>query len=151
MPEIFPLSEKYIEDVSLLEKELFSDSWSEDAIKGFLSSPASRGYVLLKNGECVSYGLFTCLLGEGEVLRIGTKKSAARQGFAHSLLQFYFDDCKKEGLEKIFLEVRKENLAARRLYEKTGFSLIYTRKGYYKDPTDDACIYEKNQNGTKTL
>ena len=40
-------------------------------------------------------------------------------------------------------EVRKSNLAARALYEKLGFSLIGERKNYYKDPTEDACLYRR--------
>lgn len=151
MIEILPFTEKHLKEISLLEKEIFSDPWGEKALKDYLLSPSARGYVLSDEKKILSYALFSTLLGEGELLRIGTEKSALRQGFAQMLLKHYFLNSKKENVEKIFLEVRKENLAARSLYEKMGFLLIGTRKGYYKNPNDDACIYQKNQNGTGTV
>ncbi len=151
MIEILPVLEKHIQAIALLEKDIFSDPWGEKAIKDYLLSPSARGFVLLEDGKIRSYALFLTLLDEGELLRIGTEKSCLRRGFALMLLKHYFAQSKTEGVEKIFLEVRKENLAARHLYEKTGFCLIGTRKGYYKNPADDACIYQKIQNGTGTL
>ncbi len=151
MVEILPFSAEYIPQVSLLEKQIFSDPWGENALETFLLSPTGRGYVLLENGEFASYALCSSLLGEGEVLRIGTEKSHLRKGFAMALLEFYFAESRKEGVENIFLEVRSENRKARCLYEKAGFSLVGKRIGYYKKPTDDACIYQKNQNGNITL
>ena len=149
--EIRPISEEDLDEIARLEQEIFSDPWSEKALRDYLSSPSARGYVLSENKKILSYALFSTLLEEGEVLRIGTKMSALRRGFAESLLEHYFTHSKKDGVKKIFLEVRKENLAARSLYEKTGFVLIGTRKGYYKNPPDDAIIYQKTQNGTETL
>ena len=41
------------------------------------------------------------------------------------------------------IEVRSENSVAIKFYEKNGFSNISIRKLYYKDPIDDALIYER--------
>ena len=38
-----------------------------------------------------------------------------------------------KGAEEVFLEVRSYNAAAISLYEKTGFTKISVRKGYYGD------------------
>ncbi len=151
MIEILPLSETHVKEIAFLEKEIFSDPWGENALKDYFRSSTARGFALFEDEKIASYALFSTLLGEGELLRIGTKKDFLRRGFAMMLLKHYFSSCKEEKVEKIFLEVRKENLAARSLYEKTGFCLIGTRKGYYKNPTDDACIYQKIQNGTKII
>ncbi len=41
----------------------------------------------------------------------------------------------------LFLEVRRANQGARRLYEGMGFKPVAERSGYYLDPPDDAVLY----------
>ena len=38
------------------------------------------------------------------------------------------------------LEVRRSNEAARRLYERWGFTLKGVRRGYYEKPAEDALV-----------
>ena len=47
------------------------------------------------------------------------------------------------GLETVFLEVRSRNTAAINLYTAYGFKRVGVRKGYYKNPDDDAVIMLK--------
>jgi ribosomal protein S18 acetylase RimI-like enzyme len=48
---------------------------------------------------------------------------------------------RSRGAEEIFLEVRESNLAARRLYETSGFSESGRRQSYYQQPQEDAIVY----------
>jgi ribosomal protein S18 acetylase RimI-like enzyme len=43
--------------------------------------------------------------------------------------------------------VRSSNVAARRLYETTGYKMLNIRKSYYANPAEDAVIYEINLAG----
>ena len=45
------------------------------------------------------------------------------------------------GIHRIMLEVRESNLAARRLYEKLGFSCDGERSAYYRNPVEKALLY----------
>ena len=47
----------------------------------------------------------------------------------------------QEGAAAVFLEVRESNRAARALYEKWAFLESGRRRGYYKDPEEDAILY----------
>ncbi len=47
----------------------------------------------------------------------------------------------------ILLEVRESNLPARRLYEKHAFRDVGRRRMYYKDPAEDAILYELSLEG----
>ena len=49
----------------------------------------------------------------------------------------------REGAAAVSLEVRAGNDAARHLYESYGFSAEAVRKGYYRNPTEDALIMWK--------
>jgi ribosomal-protein-alanine N-acetyltransferase len=48
------------------------------------------------------------------------------------------DYLREDGAKIAFLDVRESNVAARRLYEKCGFSQLGRRKRFYTDPTEDA-------------
>ena len=47
---------------------------------------------------------------------------------------------KESNAERITLEVRASNIAARKLYKKLGFKDVGIRKGYYADTGEDAVI-----------
>jgi [ribosomal protein S18]-alanine N-acetyltransferase len=47
--------------------------------------------------------------------------------------------------ERLFLEVRENNAAARRLYAKQGFAETGRRKRYYRNPVEDAILYERQR------
>ena len=145
MLDIREMTENDLSFVAQTEEALFSDAWTRESLTEELSSPFARSYVLTEDGVPASYGLFRLLAGEGEVLRIGTLPSYRRRGFAKALLEHFEARGKKEGLQKIFLEVRQGNTAARRLYEGMGFREIALRQSYYRNPVEDAVIYEKSE------
>ncbi len=142
MIEYRKTSEEDKAQIARLETILFSDPWSEEPLSQFLSSPFAKGYVGICQEKVVCYALCTHIAGEGEVLRIGTLPEYRRQGMAKKLLSLYFEDAKQEGANTLFLEVREQNLAARRLYEAIGFEQIGTRKHYYSNPKEDAVLYQ---------
>ena len=143
MLEFTLLTEKEIPFIHNLEKELFTDPWSEKSLLSWLSLSGSAGYLLKTEGEPLAYALFQTVAGEGELLRCGVLKEKMRQGLGFSLLSFALREEKIKHTQRIFLEVRSQNLPAKNLYEKLGFSLAGCRKNYYQKPLDDALIYEK--------
>jgi ribosomal-protein-alanine acetyltransferase len=66
---------------------------------------------------------------EARRLGVGTKLIQELQGRAHAA-----------GATSVLLEVRESNLAARKLYEKLGFSEEGRRRSYYHEPTEDAVL-----------
>lgn len=139
-------SEKDLSGITELEKILFSDSWTQDSLSQFFHTPFARCYVGVLDEKVICYALCTLILGEGEILRIGTLPEYRRQGLAKKLLSLYFEDARKDRATKIFLEVREQNLAARTLYESVGFSLSGRRKAYYSSPKEDAVLYQIEPN-----
>lgn len=142
MLEIRPMREEDLPFVAETERELFSDAWSERALADELASPFAKSYLLWENGVPCAYGLFRLLAGEGEVLRIGTLPNHRRKGFARAVLECFLAN---NNAERVFLEVRAGNAPARGLYESLGFRPVFTRKNYYRDPAEDAVIYEKSK------
>jgi len=67
-----------------------------------------------------------------------------RRGFASQLLQSLIAAANERNVERILLEVRESNMAARALYEKLGFQISGRRKAYYSRPQEDALMFVLN-------
>ena len=52
--------------------------------------------------------------------------------------------CEAQQITRIMLEVREGNKAARRFYEKCGFTEDGIRKNYYENPQENAILMSKN-------
>lgn len=144
MQEIVRITTENLSFLQSLEERLFSDPWSKAALSGWLMQEGARGYLLRKDGTPLAYALFQSTLDEGELLRCGVLPEEKRKGYGFSLISSALLEEKNAQIRRIFLEVRSENLPAKNLYEKLGFTLVGTRKNYYQKPTDDALIYEIN-------
>ena len=73
---------------------------------------------------------------------IAVAPEARGAGIGEKLLAAAERNARRRGRERFRLEVRTENAAARRLYERRGYRAFGTRAGYYEDGAD-AVRYEK--------
>ena len=122
------------------EAACFSDPFSENAIRSFTDNGWGMALIAEEEGEAVAYLLASLIAGEGEVARIATLPEKRGRGAAACLLQKLLAEC-----DSCYLEVRKSNTPARALYEKLGFVLTGERKGYYKNPAEDAVLYKRSR------
>ena len=77
---------------------------------------------------------------EFDITKISVRGDQRRQGIGRALLEELQRRLPAFGVRKIFLEVRKSNTAAVRLYESCGFSAVGERKKYYAEPVEDAIV-----------
>jgi len=73
-----------------------------------------------------------------------------RRGFGSQLLQSLIATAQQRNIERILLEVRESNEAARALYGKFGFRSDGKRKAYYTRPTEDAILLALSLNCTSS-
>lgn len=78
---------------------------------------------------------------EWELENVVVAPSNRRKGLGKRLLESQLMRARESNSESVFLEVRESNLAARRLYEHSGFQQTGTRKSYYANPSEDAILY----------
>lgn len=132
---------EHIAWIAAAEARIFSDAWSEAALSSHLSLSTSRALLAVgEDGEALGYLLGCVIAPEGEVYRIATLPEHRRRGVGDALLSAFLGET-----EECFLEVRASNAPAIALYERHGFALIDRRKNYYKNPTEDAFIYKREQ------
>ncbi len=73
---------------------------------------------------------------EAEILTLAVVPAARRHGLGSALVRAAAARAHAMRAHKIYLEVGRENIAARALYENLGFSPIGTRKAYYPGGED---------------
>ncbi len=126
--------------IARLEEECFTDPWSEKDIFSLVCSESGMCFTAVSDGEVIAYVFGRIIPPEGEIYRVAVTPDKRRRGIGYRLLSYALKTERGRGLETTFLEVRKENRAARALYSAQGFREVGLRKSYYQDPTDDAVI-----------
>lgn len=118
--------------------------WSKENLRQSLKQ--DLGFIYQSDIALSAFLIFANRIDFNEILLIATHPDFHRQGQAKQLLEHLFSYSQKSLQKKIFLEVKKSNLAAIALYEKLGFNKESVRKNYYSD-NSDALIYVKTFNG----
>jgi ribosomal-protein-alanine N-acetyltransferase len=83
------------------------------------------------------------LADAAEVLTVGVVPRARRAGIAARMLGELLAHARRRGAREVLLEVRVDNEAARRLYEREGFAQVGTRRGYYDAGRVDAAVMRR--------
>ena len=134
------MTEEDCKKAAELEKEIFSQPWSE---QGFLDALAREENIFLvaeEAGELCGYlGMYQSL-DEGEITNVAVKAEKRNAGIGFLLIQAVIEAAKQQQINQIILEVRVSNASAIHLYEKCGFINCGIRKGFYDFPKEDAYI-----------
>ena len=129
--------------IAALEAAIFPDPWGYRSVVDLISTEGAMCFTAVDNGEVVAYVIGRLIAPEGEIYRVAVAESHRRRGVAYRLLDYAVKTSRGKGLESLFLEVRSRNTPAINLYRAYGFNEIARRKGYYKNPDDDAIIMLK--------
>ncbi|MDD3236625.1 MAG: ribosomal protein S18-alanine N-acetyltransferase [Candidatus Gastranaerophilales bacterium] len=116
--------------------------WSKDSFFNELSNKLAHYYCVKdKNADRVlAYVGYWQILEEAHITTLAVHPDFRKQQLAQILLKTLIDDCYKQMIKYITLEVRESNIAAISLYEKFGFKSIGQRKNYYQDNGENAII-----------
>ena len=141
--QIRPLVEKDLPAVLEIEQQSYPHPWSAAQFVQELQNSISAVKLLWVDQQLAGYLCYWLVVGELQVLNIATAPEFRRQGVGRILLEHAFAECRCQGLEKAFLEVRVSNVAAITLYCRQGFVADVVRKGYYRDG-EDALLMVRN-------
>lgn len=112
-----------------------ADAWSEALLSGGLSGTLPTVHYLVAEGDAgvVGYAVLSCVDDIAELQRIGVTGTHRRAGVASRLLDEALVLSRREGAQRLLLEVREENSAALAMYAGRGFVEIDRRRRYYRD------------------
>lgn len=126
------------EEIYKLEKEIFGNSaYTLKQIDDISTMPDMYKIISVKdeNGITAGYVIIFNNSDSLEIMKIGVNPQYREKGFGTILI----NEIKKSRME-IFLEVRENNMTARKFYEKNGFKEAGKRKNYYRDTNEAAII-----------
>jgi ribosomal-protein-alanine N-acetyltransferase len=139
--EIRPAAAKHIADIVRIEKECFSDPWSEQSFRALVGNSNALFLVAAgADGQIVGYTAAIDSREDGEILNVAVAADARRQGIGGLLLDAAMRTLKMKHVKRLYLEVRESNTAALLLYESRGFLRLSTRRNYYRRPVENALV-----------
>lgn len=115
--------------------------WSKESFYNELANNLAHYYCAkAENGVILSYIGVWHILEEAHITTLAVHPDYRNLQLAQVLLIKAIDDCYKEMIKYITLEVRESNIPAISLYEKFLFDSIGMRKNYYQDNGENAII-----------
>ncbi|MDX2192368.1 MAG: ribosomal protein S18-alanine N-acetyltransferase [Gemmatimonadales bacterium] len=133
--------------VAAIEARVFADPWSADSLAEAIAGPST--FVLVAEGvghdvgTMLGYFVGRAMTDEGEVLNLAVPPEAEGRGIGSRLLARGLEALGRRGARTAYLEVRASNARAQQLYERAGFARVGRRRGYYRDPVEDALVLRK--------
>ena len=118
-----------------------SVSYTEDG-KPYVDDLA-RAEAVCFSGVFAGYITYTRIADEIQIANVAVLPEFRRKGLADGLLCRLAQSAKQNGVTKTGLEVHLSNLPARNLYEKNGFEAVGSRRNFYRNPTEDAVLYDR--------
>ena len=137
--------------VADLERRLFSDPWSIDSFRGALRSQNQVFLVCGDDGTIAGYCGMLMVPGEGQILNVAVDENYRRRGLANEMMNSMVDIGTTNEVFLYTLEVRESNAPALALYKSLGFVPTGRRKGYYKNPEEDAILMDLDLTDPNTL
>ncbi len=137
-----PMTQADVDAVFAIEQAVQRFPWT----RGNFSDALNSGYLCrvdeAESGGIRGYAILMPAADEAELLNIGVAAAQQRKGLGRAILSEILNLAHAKQLRRVFLEVRRSNVAAIALYRSAGFSEIGVRHGYYRsaDGSEDALV-----------
>ena len=126
-----------------LERVLFSDPWSlESFLEELRENEIAHSFVFELDKKIIGYAVCWYYFEELHIGNFAIHPDFQGKGLGTILFERIFNTF--NDYKVAYLEVRKNNLAAIKLYNKFGFKETYSRKGYYSNG-EDAIVMVKHR------
>lgn len=134
---------EHVAFVAEMERQCFSDPWSEKSVASELDNPLSLWLIAEVDGVVAGYVGSQTVLDSADMMNLAVSPSFRRQGIGERLVNCLTEELKENGVKTLLLEVRISNEPAKELYQKLGFEIVGKRPRYYEKPREDALILRK--------
>jgi ribosomal-protein-alanine N-acetyltransferase len=130
-------------ELAAIDAVCFTDPWSETSFREALGGEGYTFVALEDSGNLIGYAGMLTVLDTADITNVAVLPAFRRKGLAKELMTALMTTAKGQGVNRLQLEVRESNTAARALYESLGFTVDGKRKRYYRRPDEDAILMSK--------
>ncbi len=139
-----------IDAVYEIERLSFRTPWSRASLLSELKNDVAVYRLLVVDGSIVGYCGMWMLFDEAHITNIAVRPELLGQGYGKLMLAASMRTAVNSSAKRMTLEVRENNLVAKRMYASFDFVQAGRRRGYYQDTGEDALILW-NESITDTL
>ena len=131
-----------LDGVLAVEAESFTNPWTREMYAWELQNRSVCHIYVVRTPEkpVVGFCAFWFVFDEIHINNVAVLPAFRSGGMGTALMHHVLAAARDLGAKRATLEVRASNEGARRLYEKLGFYVAATRRGYYTNPVEDALI-----------
>ena len=133
-PVVEPATQRDTARLAQLHGASFHRGWGEGEFEAMLSESNTLVHRLRLGRKLIGFAVSRIAADEAEILSIAVDAGHRGRGLSRNLLLIHLGHLAGRGVRSIFLEVEENNAPARRLYERTGFTVVGRRERYYKQP-----------------
>ena len=114
--------------------------WTRDAFAAECGHAPPRLFVLRSERGAVAFAVARFQMPEMDIVNLGVAKDLRGRGLGRLLLSSLLDHASSMGVQSVFLEVRAGRQEAQGLYRSAGFKETQRRRGFYREPVEDAIL-----------
>ena len=131
-----------LEGVLAIEDASFNNPTTREWYESELQRPDVCFVFVIRTPEMPVAGFcaFWKVVDQIHINNLAIHPQARQRGLGKVLLERVLEEATAMGAPHATLEVRRSNDAARRLYERAGFTVAGVRTSYYTNPIEDALI-----------
>ena len=140
--------------VVALERDAQEIPWSEKSFREALAAGYACWVAEVLSGddpttaaaEPVGFLILLLVAGEAEILNLAIDPAHRGRGLGREMLEAALDEARERGAARVWLEVRVSNQAAIALYQRSGFTIVARRRGYYatrEGAREDALVMQR--------
>lgn len=145
--ELKPITASQVPEIVALDRICIGGLWTAEAYLREIDSPRSSLLALRiadrasrSRPKTIGMACLWAIVDEAHLTLLAVHPSYRGRGLGELLLITMLQDAIARQLKWATLEVNIKNLIALNLYQKHGFQVVGTRKGYYQPAGDDAAI-----------
>ncbi|MBI3610918.1 MAG: ribosomal protein S18-alanine N-acetyltransferase [Nitrospirae bacterium] len=145
---IRPMTATDLDEVISIEAVSYTTPWSRRMFEAELAGNAFAHLFVARDPESGALRGYVCcwvVFDELHLMNLSVHPEWRRLGIGEELARWTLSWAREQGARSATLEVRVSNEAARRLYEKLGFTVSAVRRDYYRDPKEDAQIMNRSK------
>jgi [ribosomal protein S18]-alanine N-acetyltransferase len=138
-----PMHLAHLGAVLAIEQVVYAFPWTHGNFVDSLAAGHHAHVLRTAEGALAGYSVAMAGVQEMHLLNLTVSPPWQRRGHAIALLDALVAQCRHQGSEALWLEVRLSNERARAVYARYGFAEVGLRRGYYPAPgsrREDACV-----------
>ena len=115
-------------------------SWTASRVRHYVYDPESAVIVARDGRRFVGFAIMKFLDAHAHLNLLAVRPGYQQRGVGTALVRWLESSARTAGIFDIQLELRAQNTAAQRFYEKLGYSAAGTRRRYYAGLEDAVCM-----------